>query len=127
MAAGNLCVSSNQDLPREVIVIKSSMYAKCCVSWLVDNTCDLSNTLDSQISAALVRRRNHDLNANLGPDRWTFASENQRSVECNVIGEAALHVLGPVIPVKKDGQFELVPNRASALRCELDDGAEHHT
>jgi hypothetical protein len=121
------CVGSHRDLPREVIVIKSSMYAKCGVSWRVENTSDLSNTLDSQIFTVLIGRRNQDFKANLGPHRWTVASENQRPIECNVIGEAALHVLGSVIPVKKDGQFELVPNRASAPRSESDDSAERHT
>jgi hypothetical protein len=64
-----------------------------------------SNALNPYFFPASVRRRNQNLNANLGPNRWTFATENQSSVECNVTGETTFHVLGPVVPVEKDGQL----------------------
>ncbi len=88
-----------------MIVIEGSMNAKCCESRLIYDSRYSSDALYPYFLAAAVGRWNQNLNANLGPNRWTFATLNQSSVKCNVTSEAALHVLGPVIPVEKDGQL----------------------
>jgi len=97
-----------------MLVIKCPMNSK--TACLLCDPCYFPGALDAQFLAAFVRRRYQHLDSNICSNRRASAAEDQRSIKCNVVREAALRVLCPIAPMEYDGQLELVSNSRSALQ-----------
>jgi hypothetical protein len=70
--------------------------------------------VDSQLVTRLVGRGNENLYPDLASGwRQTFASD-ERTIECNIAGEAALRVLTTVVPVEDHRKAQLVAYRGAA-------------
>jgi hypothetical protein len=110
-----------------MIVIEHAMHAKRSASRLVGRTGHLPHALDPQFFAALIRRGNKDFNSNIRSDRRTITAEDQRPAESNVTCETACRVLASVVPMKDDGQLQLVPHRSPPLERASETMAVSHT
>jgi hypothetical protein len=107
-----------------MLVVKRSMNAEA--SGFFCNPCHFADTLYAKFLSALIRRGDQNFNSNVRPDWWGLCTEDQSTIQRNVVREASLCVLGSVIPVENDGEFELVSNCASALRAKLINWGEIH-
>jgi hypothetical protein len=93
------------DMTRKLVVIEHAVNPEICCSGLFPYARHFSNALDSNFLGRMIRHRNQNLNPNIRSDWRAPAAENQRSVQCNVAGEAALCVFSPVIPMENDRQL----------------------
>jgi hypothetical protein len=108
-----------------MVVVKHPMNAEA--SSFLCNPCHFSNTLDVKLPAALMRRRDKQFNSDIRPDWWGLGTEDQSTIQSDVVREASLCVLHPIIPVENDGESELVSSSASALQAGLTNWEEIHT
>jgi hypothetical protein len=108
----------------EIFVVKPPVNAE--TSSLFCNPRNFSDTLDVKFLSALIRRGDENLDSNVRSDWWGLGTEDQSTLQRNVVREAPFCVLHPIIPVENDGEFELVSNSASALRARLKNGGEMH-
>jgi hypothetical protein len=85
-----------------MIVIKHPVNSKSGASRFIDHTRNSSNTFDPYLFAASIGRRNENFNTNFTPNRRTIATEDQHSVERNIVRKASRHVLSPVVPTEEN-------------------------
>ena len=103
-------------LVREVIIVKNSVDTKCSAAVLLQNASHLSDALDSEFFAALIRRLKQYFNPNIGSDRGALAAQDQCAVESYIGGEASIRVGRAVIPMKNDWQLKSISDCGSALQ-----------
>lgn len=108
-----------------MIVVKHSLNTKA--SGLLRDPSNFTDAFDPKILAALIGRGNQDFDSNLRAEGWTIRAEDQRTIPGNIVREAALRVLFPVIPVENDRESQLVSNCGAALENGLNDLEKMHT
>jgi hypothetical protein len=118
--------SFDESLACEVIIVKNPMDAKCSATVMLQNASHLSNALDSEFFAALIRRLKQYLNPNIGSDRGAFAAQDQCAVEGHIRGEASLGVRSAIIPMKNDRQLKSISDCGSALQSVFQNGPWPH-
>jgi hypothetical protein len=107
-----------------MLVVKLSMNAE--TSGFLCNPCHFADALYTEFLSALIRRRNQNFNPNVRPHWRCLGTEDQSTIQRNVVREASLGVLPPIIPVENDGELEPVSNSASALQAGLNNWGEIH-
>jgi hypothetical protein len=108
-------LSSNHCVTGQVFVIEHPVNSEIGCSQLLPYSRHFSDTLDSNFLGRIIRHRNQNLNSDIGPDWRAPAAENQRAVQRNVAGEAALRLFSTVIPMENDRQAKSVSHRTSAF------------
>jgi len=114
-------------LPSQMVVIEDSVNSKGFASSLFDNPGYDANAFDAHFLAALVGRWNQNFDADRCAHWRTSATENQRTIQSNVAGEAAPDPFFSVIPVENDGEPQRVPDGGSAVQTLLESQAVLHT
>jgi hypothetical protein len=109
----------------QVIVVKDAMHAKA--SGLLGNPYYIADAFDSQFRITLIRRGKKHFDPNTGPDGWAFATEDQCSVQCNIVSEPSLSMFITVVPVENNREPKPVSNCGSTLHRVTIDRDEVHT
>jgi len=107
-----------------MLVVKRSMNAEA--SGFFCNPCHSADTLYAKFLSGLIRRGDQNFNSNVRPDWWGLGTEDQSTIQRNIVREASLSVLGAIIPVENDGEFEPVSNSAPTLQAGLTNWGEIH-
>ena len=109
----------HKNLAGDIVVVKKAVNSEAATAVLADSACNLPGTLNSELLTARISRGHENLKSNITSDRWATSAVNERSVERYIACKAALRMLGSVIPVKDDGEVQLVSHNGPALRHEL--------
>jgi hypothetical protein len=96
---------SHDDLPDDVVVVKSTLNSKAAAIALAYCACHLPGTLNPQLFTAITWRGNEHLNADITSDRWAPRATDKRSIERDIISKATLRELAAVIPVEDYGEM----------------------
>ena len=112
----------HKNLAGDIVVVKKAVNSEAATAVLADSACNLPGTLNSELFTSRIGRGNENLNSNVTSDRWATCAVNERSVESYIACKSTLRMLGAVIPVKDDGEVQLVSHNGPALRHELNGG-----
>jgi hypothetical protein len=124
----SVIANSVQNLAGKVIVVKDPVHSKSSTSGLLYDSCHDTDTLDAKFLAALIGGRNENFDANGGANRGALATKNQSAIESYVAGEAAFGVFfSSVLPMKNDGQMQLVPNGCASIQSALKNWTRTHS
>jgi hypothetical protein len=81
-----------------MLVVKDSVNSK--TPGLISDPRDYPCTFDTYFLITLPRRRDQNLNPDLGPNGWALTTKDEDPVQCNVVGEASLCMLASIAPVE---------------------------
>jgi len=108
----------------KMIIVKSPMHTKTpCLIW---NPGHCSDTLNTQFIPALIGRWYQYFDSNTCSFRRTLSTEDQGSIQRDIVGESSFCMLGPVAPVVNDWKSKFVSNRGSSLQSDLIHQEEMH-
>jgi len=99
-----------------MIVIKKASNTETVTAAVTDSACHFPGTLNSQLLSADIWRRNENLNSNITSDRGANCALNERPIKRHIACEATRSMFATVIPVKNDGELELVSHSGPALK-----------
>jgi hypothetical protein len=72
--------------------------------------------MDPHFICRVTRRRDENLDPDLGPCRRKFLAADEDPIERNIAGKTAFRSLSTFEPMEDDGEAQLVSRRCSALR-----------
>ena len=98
-----------------MVVIERAANTEKAGTQVVSHSCHFPHTINSNLLGIVVRRWDQHFNSNICSKRRANAAENQGTVQSNIGREAAFCVVYPIVPVKNDGQSQLVSHRSSSF------------
>jgi hypothetical protein len=120
----------NEDLSQTFGVayglFEGPFYSESPASGRIQDGNHFSLALDWYVCGVVVQRGHQYLNSHIGSHRRTFTGADQGSVHCNIVGEAAFHVLGSIVPANDGRQTQPVANRRRICIAVLEGQESHH-